>query len=61
MLMMNNLSPDQRVQKAVIDIMANPRYVALAGVLMIGSRRVEHDATKCPDCVYQRTRRGVWR
>ena len=46
--MMNNLSPDQRVQKAVIDIMANPRYVALAGVLMIGSRRVEHDATKCP-------------
>ena len=28
--------------------MANPRYVALAGVLMIGSRRVEHDATKCP-------------
>ena len=48
MLMMNNLSPDQRVQKAVIDIMANPRYVALAGVLMIGSRRVEHDATKCP-------------
>jgi predicted metal-dependent peptidase len=48
MLMMNNLSPDQRVQKAVIDIMASPRYVALAGVLMIGSRRVEHDATKCP-------------
>jgi predicted metal-dependent peptidase len=48
MLMMNNLSPDQRVQKAVIDIMASPRYVALAGVLMIGSRRVEYDATKCP-------------
>ena len=48
MLMMNNLSPDQRVQKAVIDIMANPRYVALAGVLMIGSRRVEPDKSKCP-------------
>jgi predicted metal-dependent peptidase len=47
-LMMNNLSPDQRVQKAVIDIMANPRYVALAGVLMIGSRRVETDKSKCP-------------
>jgi predicted metal-dependent peptidase len=46
--MMNNLSPDQRVQKAVIDIMANPRYVALAGVLMIGSRRVETDKSKCP-------------
>jgi predicted metal-dependent peptidase len=48
MLMMNNLSPDQRVQKAVIDIMANPKYMALAGVLMIGSRRVEYDASKCP-------------
>jgi len=46
--MMGNLTPDQRVQKAVIDIMANPKYVALAGVLMIGSRRVEPDASKCP-------------
>lgn len=48
MLMMNNLTPDQRVQKAVIDIMANPKYTALAGVLMIGSRRVETDPAKCP-------------
>jgi predicted metal-dependent peptidase len=48
MLMMGNLTPEQRVQKAVIDIMANPKYVALAGVLMIGSRRVEPDSSKCP-------------
>jgi predicted metal-dependent peptidase len=48
MLMMNNLTPDQRVQKAVIDIMANPKYTALAGVLMIGNRRVETDPKKCP-------------
>ena len=48
MLMMNKLTPDQRVQKAVIDIMANPKYIALAGVMMIGSRRVEPDAAKCP-------------
>jgi predicted metal-dependent peptidase len=48
MLMMNNLTPDQRMQKAVIDIMANPKYTALAGVLMIGSRRVETDPAKCP-------------
>jgi len=47
MLMMNNLTTDQRVQKAVIDIMAHERYRALAGVLMIGSRRVEPDAAKC--------------
>jgi predicted metal-dependent peptidase len=46
--MMNKLTPDQRVQKAVIDIMANPKYTALAGVMMIGSRRVEPDAAKCP-------------
>jgi predicted metal-dependent peptidase len=48
MLMINKLTPDQRVQKAVIDIMANPKYIALAGVLMIGTRRVEPDASKCP-------------
>ena len=48
MFMRGQLTPDQRVQKAVIDIMAHERYVALAGVLMIGSRRVESDATKCP-------------
>jgi len=48
MLMTNKLTPDQRVQKAVIDIMANPKYMALSGVLMIGTRRVEPDASKCP-------------
>ena len=34
------LSVEQRLQKAVVDIMANPKYVALAGVLMIGKREV---------------------
>ena len=42
------LTPEQRVSKAVVDIMANPKYVALAGVLMIGERRVETDPAKCP-------------
>lgn len=42
------LSAEQRLQKAVIDIMANPKYVALAGILMIGSRTVEDDERKCP-------------
>jgi predicted metal-dependent peptidase len=32
------LSVDQRLNRAVVDIMSNPRYVALAGVMMIGSR-----------------------
>lgn len=49
MLMMGkNLTAEQRLQKAVIDIMANPRYVALAGILMIGKRRIEDDPLKCP-------------
>ena len=34
------LTPDQRLQKAVISIMHHERYRALAGVLMIGSRKV---------------------
>ena len=42
------LTPEQRVSKAVVDIMASPKYAALAGVLMIGERRVEVDPTKCP-------------
>jgi predicted metal-dependent peptidase len=42
------LSAEQRLQKAVIDIMANTRYAALAGILMIGNRSVENDVRKCP-------------
>ena len=34
------LTPEQRLSKAVVDIMGNPKYVALAGVLMIGDRSV---------------------
>ena len=34
------LSVEQRLQKAVVDIMANPKYLALAGLLMIGKREV---------------------
>jgi predicted metal-dependent peptidase len=49
MLMLGKtLTAEQRLQKAVIDIMANQKYVALAGILMIGDRRVEDDAEKCP-------------
>ena len=49
MLMLGkSLTAEQRLQKAVIDIMANPKYVALAGILMIGSRRVEDNELKCP-------------
>jgi len=39
------LTAEQRLSKAVVDIMGSPKYVALAGVLMIGSRTVD-DTTK---------------
>ena len=34
------LTAEQRLSKAVVDIMGNPKYFALAGVLMIGDRSV---------------------
>jgi predicted metal-dependent peptidase len=42
MLMLGKqLNPEQRMSKAVIDIMGNPKYIALAGVMMIGNREVK--------------------
>lgn len=42
------LTAEQRLTKAVVDIMASPKYVALAGVLMIGKREVDdHVPTAC--------------
>ena len=37
------LTAEQRLNKATVDIMANPKYVALAGILMIGDRGVKED------------------
>ena len=34
------LTIEQRLNKCVIDIMGNPKYVALAGILMIGDKRI---------------------
>lgn len=48
MMLGKPLNAEQRLKKAVIDIMANPRYVALAGILMLGKRTVEDDEGKCP-------------
>ena len=48
MLITGKLTPDQRVQKATIDIMAKDRYAALNGIIMIGKKRVETDAQRCP-------------
>jgi len=44
------LTIEQRLSKAVVDIMGNGKYVALAGILMIGDRTVEDDVpTACTD------------
>ena len=37
----NKLTPEQRLEKAVVAIMANPKYVALSGIMMIGSRKID--------------------
>ena len=43
MLMVNHLTEEQRLTKAVVSIMGNPKYIYLAGVLMIGERDVVDD------------------
>lgn len=43
-----NLSVEQRLHKNTVSIMSKERYLALNGVLMIGTKRIEHDASKCP-------------
>lgn len=40
MLAQRNLTAEQRIQKAVVDILHNKKFVALAGVIMIGKREV---------------------
>ena len=46
--MSNKLTAEQRLSKAVVAIMQNPKYVALAGVIMIGERGVKDDVpTAC--------------
>ena len=49
MLLVNTkLSVEQRLQKAVSDIMMNPKYIALAGLLTLGERGVKDDVpTAC--------------
>ena len=37
------LTTEQRVSKSVVDIMGNDKYIALAGILMIGERTVEEE------------------
>ena len=39
----NKLSPQQRLDKAVVAIMGNEKYRALAGILMIGDRSIKGD------------------
>ena len=43
LLIKQNLTVEQRLQKAVSDIMMNDKYIALAGLLAIGNRSVRDD------------------
>lgn len=42
-MFVTNLTAEQRLSRAVVSIMGNPRYAALAGILMIGERTVVDD------------------
>lgn len=54
------LTAEQRIQKAMIALMANPRYEALSGVFMIGTKTVTDDpklptaATNGKDVIFNR-------
>ena len=50
MLMLNQLTEEQRLTKAVVSIMGNPKYTALAGVLMIGNRNIVDDPSVPTAC-----------
>ena len=43
----NTLTVEQRLQKGVVDIMGNDKYIALAGILMLGTRTVDETPTAC--------------
>jgi len=42
------LTAEQRLEKAVVQIMSHPRYVAMAGVMMIGERYVVRNDPNVP-------------
>jgi len=50
MLMIKQLTEEQRLTKAVVSIMGNAKYTALAGVLMIGNRNVVDDPSVPTAC-----------
>lgn len=50
MLMLNQLTEEQRLTKAVVSIMGNPRYTALSGVMMIGGRSIVDDPSVPTAC-----------
>jgi len=48
MVTIGGLTAEQRLTKAVVSILRNPKYIALSGVMMVGSRAVADDVpTAC--------------
>ena len=42
------LSAEQRLTKNIVAIMGHKRYVAIAGVVMLGESGIEDNPDKCP-------------
>ena len=49
-MFVTNLTEEQRLTKAVVSIMGNPKYTALSGVLMIGDRNIVDDPSVPTAC-----------
>ena len=43
-----DLEAERRVQKCTLDVLTHTKYRSMAGVLMMGTTRVEDDPKKCP-------------
>ena len=56
-MFVTNLTEEQRLSKAVVAIMGNPKYTALAGVMMIGERTITDDPTIPTACTNGRDER----
>ena len=59
------LTVEQRLSKATVDIMANKKYVALAGILMIGDVSVVEDVPNpgighCNNCWWCQERKWAF-
>jgi predicted metal-dependent peptidase len=45
---MLKLTPQQRLERAVVRLISEPEFLAYSAVMMVGDTRIEPDPKKCP-------------